>query len=751
MWRLSVFYWSLLTVLGLGAPTTEQQLACKGAGNLTEVLCSRSDTSMMCSLLGPPQTAAVAPPHWSLDARLTILAMPDSALHRAWRMRLIDASEDAWEALASGSRQVQRGGLRLLWVVDASVAPPHLPEEQELKAWHVDVYGDGHPPLEHVSFSHGPEGTLIAKHRWHTASVTDSVQVCGGSWILFVDGPLAPTELRLDAVPHSKLGWLATWSKSLAQYGLFLGIVVGALGVWILKPIVDEARLPKLSADGKNGLLNLDVQARSCSLRASTPSRDFPQQAKLSQERPSGRSPQERQPRADPWDRQDSPWAGLQAPSDVGLASQGKGPWKRTENGLPLGLSVSTSPSIPESPEDHVSIASSQQLSSLESLLLPLADEPELSLRTPLSTRPLRPSLTMSRSPQGSPVSNTTSAGGSARSAANTKSSQQLAWEVVDQRLKQWENQSWQLREEDLEICLRPDGSDWRLGTGSYGTVYRGLMHQSTPVAVKIIREQSQQEKLRFVQEISLLKNLRHTNIVQFTGALIDPDQIVLATEFMPRGDLWHALRGDTQRLFAWSRRGRQVALDIVRGLVYMHSKSVVHLDIKSCNVLLSRDGVAKVADVGLARLLTREGAQVSVQGTFEWAAPELLMGQACTDKADIYSLGVVLWEIITGEEARLRALRDISDHEAPANIARVVDACRESNPKDRPTAVEVFELFTSSDSDRPRPPSRSLGRAATQPVNGRAAAKLPPADRVKSLDPERAYSPKVSLADPVL
>ena len=65
------------------------------------------------------------------------------------------------------------------------------------------------------------------------------------------------------------------------------------------------------------------------------------------------------------------------------------------------------------------------------------------------------------------------STAGSGRSAgsASAKSSQELAWEVVDQRLKQWENQSWQLHEEDLAICLRPDGSDWRLGTGSYGTV----------------------------------------------------------------------------------------------------------------------------------------------------------------------------------------------------------------------------------------------------------------------------------------
>ena len=76
----------------LGVAVAEQQLECKGGGNLTEVLCSRLDTSVMCSLLRPPATVAVAPPHWSLDSPQTILVMPDVALHRARRMRFIDAT-----------------------------------------------------------------------------------------------------------------------------------------------------------------------------------------------------------------------------------------------------------------------------------------------------------------------------------------------------------------------------------------------------------------------------------------------------------------------------------------------------------------------------------------------------------------------------------------------------------------------------------------------------------------------------------
>ena len=79
--------------------------------------------------------------------------------------------------MAGGSRQVQRGGLRLLWVVDASVPPLHLPEQRELRAWHVDVYGDGHTPLDDVTFSNDPEGKLIAAHRDQTAAVVEGVQV----------------------------------------------------------------------------------------------------------------------------------------------------------------------------------------------------------------------------------------------------------------------------------------------------------------------------------------------------------------------------------------------------------------------------------------------------------------------------------------------------------------------------------------------------------------------------------------------
>jgi serine/threonine protein kinase len=98
----------------------------------------------------------------------------------------------------------------------------------------------------------------------------------------------------------------------------------------------------------------------------------------------------------------------------------------------------------------------------------------------------------------------------------------------------------------------------------------------------------------------------------------------------------------------AAARRGWQVALHIARGLHYMHSRKVMHLDLKSANILLARDGTAKIADVGLAKILTRDNTHVSMEGTFDWAAPEvgfaLLVALLCPSAQCGEILLCVLW-----------------------------------------------------------------------------------------------------------
>ena len=116
--------------------------------------------------------------------------------------------------------------------------------------------------------------------------------------------------------------------------------------------------------------------------------------------------------------------------------------------------------------------------------------------------------------------------------------------------------------------------------------------------------------------------------------------------------------------------RGKRIAIDVARGLVHLHSRSIVHMDLKSPNILLAKDFTAKIADVGLARSVsTNLLTHMSSVGTIAWAAPELktgfkvgqsaIGGHAITAKVDVFSFGVVLWEIVTGEDPSKTA-RDV-------------------------------------------------------------------------------------------
>lgn len=142
-----------------------------------------------------------------------------------------------------------------------------------------------------------------------------------------------------------------------------------------------------------------------------------------------------------------------------------------------------------------------------------------------------------------------------------------------------------------------------------------------------------------------------------------------------------------------------KVALDIARGLHFLHSRSIVHNDLKSANILLSKDGTAKIADVGLARVL-RHGYVCSssggVVGTFAWAAPEVLLGRPVSPKADVYSYGVVLWELATNERPERGMLRPPRiPQECPEEVGRLIDACLSEEPRSRPTMVEVIEVLS--------------------------------------------------------
>lgn len=137
---------------------------------------------------------------------------------------------------------------------------------------------------------------------------------------------------------------------------------------------------------------------------------------------------------------------------------------------------------------------------------------------------------------------------------------------------------------------------------------------------------------------------------ILFYGACVQSSIMLLVAELMEGGDLRTALDRDTTGRFRWWQQGKSIAVDVARGVAFLHSSGVIHRDLKSANVLLTEAGSAKIADVGLAKMVGGEWrpGRDQVFGTLSFAAPEVLLGERTTEKVDIYSLGVVLWEIAT-------------------------------------------------------------------------------------------------------
>jgi serine/threonine protein kinase len=179
------------------------------------------------------------------------------------------------------------------------------------------------------------------------------------------------------------------------------------------------------------------------------------------------------------------------------------------------------------------------------------------------------------------------------------------------------------------------------------------------------------------------------------------PDgKLLLLTELMEGGDLRRALSnsGATEAL-AWHNGGKAIALDIARGLTSLHAVNVVHRDLNSKNVLLTRSLEAKIGDVGIAAVQTQAGYLTAsagqVVGTLAWSAPELLLGKRCTEKVDIYSFGIVLWELATGNVPQRGFTHAPPPSErCPIELLNLIEACTDEDPTKRPSAKDVFDML---------------------------------------------------------
>uniref|UniRef100_A0A7N1A0V8 non-specific serine/threonine protein kinase n=1 Tax=Kalanchoe fedtschenkoi TaxID=63787 RepID=A0A7N1A0V8_KALFE len=259
----------------------------------------------------------------------------------------------------------------------------------------------------------------------------------------------------------------------------------------------------------------------------------------------------------------------------------------------------------------------------------------------------------------------------------------------------------------DYEISWEDLTIGEQIGQGSCGTVYHAQWYGSD-VAVKVFSNQEFSDDLisSFRKEILLMRRLRHPNVLLFMGAVTVGHHLSIVTEFLPRGSLFQLLKKRTIK-FDWRRRVN-MAIDIAQGMNYLHhyKPPIVHRDLKSSNLLVDKNWNVKVGDFGLSRLkletylMTKEG-----KGTPQWMAPETLRHEPSDEKSDVYSYGVILWELATGKVpwADLNPMQVIGvvgfknqRLEIPNDMnpiwASIIESCWFSDPRKRPTFLELLQ-----------------------------------------------------------
>ncbi|PRQ30917.1 putative protein kinase RLK-Pelle-DLSV family [Rosa chinensis] len=190
-----------------------------------------------------------------------------------------------------------------------------------------------------------------------------------------------------------------------------------------------------------------------------------------------------------------------------------------------------------------------------------------------------------------------------------------------------------------------------KIGEGDFGPVYKGQLSDGTVIAVKQLSAKSKQGNREFVNEIGMISALQHPHLVKLYGCCIEGNQLLLVYEYMENNSVGRALFGakESQLKLDWSTRHR-ICVGIAKGLAYLHEESqlkIVHRDIKATNVLLDKNLYPKISDFGLAKLvITTFTISLNSSG---YMAPEYAMRGYLTDKADVYSFGILVLEMVSG------------------------------------------------------------------------------------------------------
>ncbi|KAL4616346.1 hypothetical protein ACB092_07G192900 [Castanea dentata] len=207
-----------------------------------------------------------------------------------------------------------------------------------------------------------------------------------------------------------------------------------------------------------------------------------------------------------------------------------------------------------------------------------------------------------------------------------------------------------------------------------------------------------------FAWEVFIMRKVRHKNVVQFIGACSKPTILCIITEYMSGGSVYDFLHKQ-KGVFKLPSLIR-VAIDVSKGMDYLHKNNIIHRDLKAANLLMDENEDVQVADFGVARVKTQSGVMTAETGTYRWMAPEVLEHKPYDHKADVFSFAIVLWELLTGKlpyeyltpllaavGVVQKGLRPIIPRHTHPKLAELLEKCWQQDPALRPDLSEIIEI----------------------------------------------------------